>query len=59
MQKKYCTVKEAAEIFSIKPARLRQYAHARGQRFAVQPVKNGNLQIDIAELDKWLKMYRA
>lgn len=59
MNQKYFKVTEVAKIFSMKPARIRELCHARGQRFAFQPVKNGNILIDITEFEKWLKIYRA
>jgi hypothetical protein len=59
MDKKYYSVNEAAQIMSIKPKRLREMCHAKGQRFAFQPVKCGNIQIDIKELEKWMKKYPA
>lgn len=59
MDKKLLTIKEASERYSIKPARLREMCHAKGQRFAIQIVKNGMLRIDPEQFEKWYKLYYA
>ena len=55
MEQKYYKVNEIAQMFSIKPKTLREYCHARGQRFASQPVKGGNIIINLAKFEEWLK----
>ena len=59
MEQKYYKVSEVAQIFSLKPAVVRQFCHAKGQRFAFQPVKNGNILIDIKKFEEFLKLYKA
>ena len=55
MERKYYKVKEAAEMFGISPKKIREHCHARGQRFAFQPVENGNILIDIKKYEDFLK----
>lgn len=59
MEQKYYKVTEVAKIFGMKPALIRQFCHARGQRFAFQLVKRGNILIDVKEFEKFLKNYHA
>ena len=58
MEQKYFKVSQVAKIFGMKPAIVRQYCHARGQRFAFQPVKRGNIFIDIKKFEEFLKKYQ-
>lgn len=59
MEKKYYKVKEIAKIFSLKPRKVRDYCHARGQRFAFQPSgRGGSILIDIEKFEKWIKIYQ-
>jgi predicted transcriptional regulator len=58
MEQKYYSVKEIAQIFGLKPAIVRDYCHAKGQRFAFQPVKNGNIYIDPQKFEKWFNFYQ-
>ena len=59
MDQKYFSVKEAAKYFGRKPEFIRQICHAKDQRFAVQPVKGGNLMIDIKKCEEHIKKYWA
>ena len=59
MEQKYYKVREVAQIFGLKPAIVRQFCHAKGQRFAFQPVKRGNLMIDIKKFEDFLKTRNA
>ena len=59
MEQKYYKVSDVAKIFGLKPAIVRQFAHARGQRFAYQPVKNGNILIDVKKFEEFLKTRNA
>lgn len=56
---KYYKVSKIAQIFDLKPAIVRQLCHAKGQRFAFQLVKRGNILIDVKEFEKFLKNYHA
>lgn len=56
---KYYKVSKVAQIFDLKPAIVRQFCHARGQRFAFQPVKGGNILIDIKKFEEFLKTRNA
>lgn len=42
----YISVREAAEKFGIKAKEIRNFCHARGQKFAYQIVPNGRFYID-------------
>lgn len=55
MDKKYYSVNEAAQIMSIKPKRLREMCHARGQKFAIRLTPRGKFYIDIEKFDEFLK----
>ncbi len=55
MEQKYFKVTEVAKIFGLKPAVVRQLCHARGQRFAFQPVKGGNIMIDLKKFELFMK----
>lgn len=55
MEQKYFKVSKIAQIFDLKPAVVRQFCHAKGQRFAFQPVKGGNILIDIKKFEDFLK----
>ena len=57
-ERKYYKVNDIAQIFSLKPSIVRQYCHAKGQRFAFQPVKNGNIYIDLQKFEKWFNLYQ-
>lgn len=59
MEQKYYKVREVAQIFGLKPAIVRQFCHAKGQRFAFQPVRRGNLYIDIKKFEDFLKTRNA
>ena len=59
MEQKYYKVREVAQIIGLKPAIVRQFCHAKGQRFAFQPVKRGNLMIDIKKFEDFLKTRNA
>ena len=59
MEQKYFKVSEIAKIFSLKPVKVRQYCHAKGQRFAFQPIKGGNILIDKQKFEQWLKLFIA
>lgn len=54
MEKGWGSIKEVAEAFGMRPNLLRQLCHARGQLFASQPVKNGNIIINVKKFEKWL-----
>ncbi|MCR5430971.1 MAG: helix-turn-helix domain-containing protein [Lachnospiraceae bacterium] len=55
MEQKYYKVTKIAEIFGIPAKTIRDMCHARGQRFAFRPVKNGNWLIDRAKFEKHLE----
>lgn len=55
MSRKYYKVGEVAEIFAMSPKKVRECCHAPGQFFAFQPVKNGNILIDIEKFENYLK----
>ena len=55
MEKKYYKVREVAEMFSMSPKKVREHCHAKGQRFAFQPVENGNILIDSKKYEEFLK----
>ena len=59
MEQKYYSVGEIARIYGKKPAKIRDYCHAKGQNFAIQIAKGGNLSINIEKFDKWFSMYHA
>ena len=55
MEQKYFKVSKIAQIFDLKPAVARQFCHAKGQRFAFQPIKGGNIYIDLKKFEDFLK----
>lgn len=55
MEQKYYKVREVAQIFGLKPAVVRNYCHARGQNFAYQIVRNGNIYIDLSKFSRWFE----
>ena len=59
VERHHRTQSDVAKIFGLKPAIVRQFAHARGQRFAYQPVKNGNILIDVKKFEEFLKTRNA
>lgn len=59
MEQKYYKVREVAQIFGLKPAIVRQFCHAKGQRFAFQPVKRGCILVDIKKFEDFLKTRNA
>lgn len=59
IERKYYKVNDIAQIFSLNPRVVRQYCHAKGQRFAFQPVKKGNILIDLKKFEEWFKIYHA
>ena len=56
MERKYYKVREVAEMFSMSPKKVREHCHAKGQRFAFQPVENGNILIDPKKYEEFLKV---
>lgn len=55
MERKYYKVGEVAEIFAMSPKKVREKCHADGQLFAFQPVKNGNILIDLKKFEDYMK----
>lgn len=54
----YGTIKEVSEIFGMKPAKVRDFCHADGQKFASQKVERGNILINIPLFEKWMTARR-
>lgn len=60
MEQKYYKVSDVARIFGLKPQIVRNYCHAKGQRFAFQPSgKGGCILVDIKKFEDFLKTRTA
>ena len=59
MERKFYKVSEVAEMFAMSPKKVREHCHAKGQRFAFQPVENGNILIDPKKYEDFLKVRTA
>jgi hypothetical protein len=46
-------------MFAMSPKKVREHCHAKGQRFAFQPVENGNILIDLKKYEEFLKVRTA
>lgn len=59
MERKYYKVREVAEMFAMSPKKVREHCHAKGQRFAFQPVENGIILIDLKKYEEFLQVRTA
>ena len=55
MDKQLYKVSDIAKMFSMRPQMVRQFCHAKGQKFAYQPIKNGNFYIDPEKFKRFLE----
>lgn len=54
MEQRFYKVTKIAKLFGLSAKMVRDMCHARGQKFAFRPVKDGNWLIDRVKFEEYL-----